>query len=239
MLFFYIRHGDPIYDPDSLTPLGHRQAEAIGKRLALYGLDKVYASTSNRAILTSKPACEILKKEPTLLEFANEHNAWQELVIDDAEGRRRWLFDENLPTKMLFHSPEVRQLGFRWFDHPQLNEPRFEQGMERIYNGCDELFASLGYEHERYSGRYKAVAPNNARVALFAHQGFGLAFLSALLDIPYPAFSVRFDMCHTGMTVIDFKEEGDIAIPRVLTLSSDAHLYREGLPTLYNYEYRF
>ena len=96
--------------------------------------------------------------------------------MDDAEGNRRWLFEENLPTKMLFHTPEVRQLGFRWFDHPQLNEPRFEQGMERIYNGCDELFASLGYEHERYSGRYKAVAPNNDRVALFAHQGFGLAF---------------------------------------------------------------
>ena len=239
MLFFYIRHGDPIYDPDSLTPLGHRQAEAIGKRLALYGLDKVYASTSNRAILTSKPACEILKKEPTLLEFANEHNAWQELVIDDAEGRRRWLFDENLPTKMLFHSPEVRQLGFRWFDHPQLNEPRFEQGMERIYNGCDELFASLGYEHERYSGRYKAVAPNHDRVALFAHQGFGLAFMSCLLDIPYPMFATEFDMTHTGMTVIEFMEKDGYAIPKVLTFSSDAHIYREGLPTNYNNQIRF
>ena len=31
MLFFYVRHGDPIYDPDSLTPLGHRQAEAVAK----------------------------------------------------------------------------------------------------------------------------------------------------------------------------------------------------------------
>ena len=33
MLFFYVRHGDPIYNPDSLTPLGQRQAEAVGKRL--------------------------------------------------------------------------------------------------------------------------------------------------------------------------------------------------------------
>ena len=41
-------------------------------------------------------------------------------------------------------------------------------------------------------------------------------------------------MCHTGMTVIDFKEEGGYAIPKLLTLSSDAHLYREGLPTKYN-----
>ena len=30
MLIYYIRHGDPIYDPDSLTELGKRQAESPG-----------------------------------------------------------------------------------------------------------------------------------------------------------------------------------------------------------------
>ena len=63
MLFFYIRHGDPIYNPDSLTPLGLEQAEAIKYRLARYGLDKIYASSSNRAMLTAKPTAELLKKE--------------------------------------------------------------------------------------------------------------------------------------------------------------------------------
>ena len=65
MLFFYIRHGDPIYNPDSLTPLGERQAEAVGKRLALFGIDEIYASTSNRAQLTAKPLCELVKKDIT------------------------------------------------------------------------------------------------------------------------------------------------------------------------------
>ena len=63
MLFFYVRHADPIYDPDSITPLGERQAESVAKRLALYGLDEIYSSTSNRAKLTAKPTAEILKKE--------------------------------------------------------------------------------------------------------------------------------------------------------------------------------
>ena len=31
MLLLYVRHGDPIYSPDSLTPLGERQAEAVGR----------------------------------------------------------------------------------------------------------------------------------------------------------------------------------------------------------------
>ncbi len=34
MLLYYIRHGDPIYDPDSLTPLGERQSEALRRQTA-------------------------------------------------------------------------------------------------------------------------------------------------------------------------------------------------------------
>lgn len=56
MLLFYIRHGDPTYNPDELTPLGKRQAEAAAKRLALYGIDRIFASTSNRAIQTAQPS---------------------------------------------------------------------------------------------------------------------------------------------------------------------------------------
>ena len=72
MLLFYLRHGDPIYDPDSLTPLGHRQAEALGRRLARYGLDRIYASSSTRAQLTAKPTCEMLKLEMQILDWTNE-----------------------------------------------------------------------------------------------------------------------------------------------------------------------
>ena len=41
-------------------------------------------------------------------------------------------------------------------------------------------------------------------------------------------------MCHSGITVIEFQENEGFAVPRVLTMSSDFHLYREGLPTRYN-----
>ena len=40
MILYYVRHGDPIYDPNSLTPLGMRQAEALAKRFGIYGLDE-------------------------------------------------------------------------------------------------------------------------------------------------------------------------------------------------------
>ena len=116
MLFFYVRHGDPIYNPDSLTHLGHRQAEAVAKRLASFGLDEIYASTSNRAILTATPTSELTKKEITKLDFANEGHAWEELTVNTPEGKR-WLFHRP-EIKELFHTKEMRELGFKWYEHP-------------------------------------------------------------------------------------------------------------------------
>ena len=237
MLFFYVRHGDPIYNPDRLTPLGRRQAEAIGRRLAMFGVDRVFSSTSIRAQQTAEPTCELTKKEATLLDFCHEHHAWNEMTRM-VNGRKRWLF-EDPATKRLFVSSEMRALGFRWYEHPEFAEYDFKSGMERILNGVDELFASLGYEHDREAHLFRAVKPTDERVALFAHQGFGSLFLSCVLDIPYPEFSSHYDLQHTGMAAIEFREQDGVVIPRMLTLGNDAHLYRDALPLNYNSRVRF
>ncbi len=232
MLFFYIRHGDPIYDPDSLTPLGRRQAEAAAKRLALYGIDKVFSSTSTRAIETAQPTCELLKKEPVLLDFCNECYTWREFT-KEIDGETKWFF-ENPEIRLMFASEEVLELGNRWYEYSGLEGNDCKKGVERVEAETNAFFLSLGYEHIKGTGRYKVVKSNDERVALFAHQTFGTVFLSSILDIPYSIFSNHFDMCHSGITVIEFKEELGFAIPKILTLSSDSHLYREGLPTKYN-----
>jgi probable phosphoglycerate mutase len=125
-------------------------------------------------------------------------------------------------------------LGDLWYKHPEFKDYNYEERIKRIYDEADAYFRSLGYEHIRYTGKYKVIEPNKNRVALFAHQGFGIAFLSCMLDIPYPAFSTHFDLSHSSMTVIEFKEIDGYAIPQILTLSSDSHLYKEGIPTFYN-----
>lgn len=238
MLLFYLRHGDPIYDPDSLTPLGSRQAEALGKRLSLYGVDEIYASTSNRARLTAQPTCEMMKMEMKLLDWCNESHAWEELAFA-REGRgKTWCFcDPEIREK--FCSCEVRALGREWYTHPDFAQYDFEKGMKRIQKETDAFMANLGYEHDLQKNMYFNRSVNTRRVALFAHQGFGLAFLSCLTDVPYPQFATRFDMGHTGMTVIHFPEEEGWGIPRILQLSSDSHLYRDGLPTCYHNLLRF
>ena len=88
MLLFFIRHGDPIYNPDSLTDLGKKQAEALVKRMAECKPDKIYASSSNRAIMTAEPTAKFLGKEPEFLDWGNENYAWRDLTVITEEGKR-------------------------------------------------------------------------------------------------------------------------------------------------------
>lgn len=233
MLLFFLRHGDPTYDPDQLTPLGWRQAESLGRRLAMHGMDKIYASDSQRAMETAQPLCDILKKEKTLLSWAHETRAWMDLATVGEDGRRRWAFDD--PKYIpLFNTKEVRDLGMEWYTHPFFaDQPTFASGMERLRNAADGFLEELGYRHDHENFCYEAVRPNRDRVALFAHQGFGLAFLSLVLDIPYPQFATHFDMGHTGMTVLEFPDKPGKVYPRAIQMAGDGHLYKDGMPTNY------
>lgn len=236
MILYYIRHGDPIYNPDQLTPLGHRQAEAVAKRVTLHGVDRIFASTSNRAMQTAQPTCEMLKKEMVMVDFANESHAWDALSIPNHEGSLLWI--DSIPKyRELFSTREMTELGQKWYEHPEVKGFDFQSKLQWIYDEIDRWLLSLGFEHK--DGRFRIVEPNGERIALFAHAGFGGLFISYLLDIPYPKFVSQFDMCHTGMTVIEFQELGEYAVPRILTYSSDSHIYREGLPTRYNNGLRF
>ena len=120
MLLFYVRHGDPIYRPDELTPLGRRQAEAIGRRLARYGVDKIYSSTSIRAQQTAQPLCEMLRMEKTTLEWCHENRAHEDVWVEEEDGRRPWAI-ESMKYRRLFVSEEMRRLGNRWYEHPMLS----------------------------------------------------------------------------------------------------------------------
>lgn len=233
MLLYYIRHGDPIYNPDSLTQLGERQAEAVAKRLAAHGIDEIYASSSNRAILTSKPTCEILKKEATILDWCHEKHAGKDFYVDNGQGGKTWVFQQQKYIEK-FASKEIVDLRDKWYDHPDFADMTFKEGVETTSKYAFAFLAEHGFRFDEQKGMYKSSKQGNRRIALFAHQGFGLLFLSIISLIPYPTFCTRFDMTHTGVTVIEFPETDGYVLPKILTLSNDSHIYREGLPTRYN-----
>lgn len=46
-----------------------RQADAPEKQLSLYGPDKMFTSSSHRAVLTAQPMCELPDMTPTVLDL--------------------------------------------------------------------------------------------------------------------------------------------------------------------------
>ena len=234
MLLYYIRHGDPIYNPDSLTDLGKRQAEALSRRLAAHGIDRIFASPSTRAVQTAEPTAPILKKDIELLDFCHENLAWADFSVPDTDGENRWIFDNGKYLE-LFASREVFELGRQWYTHPEFKGFNFKAGVERIDKGVDEFLLSLGYEHDRERALYRAVnGGSNERIALFAHQGFGMSFISSVLDMPYPQVSTRMDITHSGISVFYFDERAGVVVPKLLMLSNDSHIFNDRLPTKYN-----
>ena len=105
--------------------------------------------------------------------------------------------------------------------------------IKRIQKEALAFLEKQGLVFDPERGGYIEKFPNEKRIALFAHQGFGMAFLSVLMNIPYPQFSVHFDISHSDFSVIDFPKTDDLVIPQMLTMSNDSHLYRDGLPTRY------
>ncbi len=232
MLLFYIRHGDPVYDPDSLTPLGERQAEAAAKRIAMNGIDKIYASTSNRAYQTAIPLSELTKKEITKIDFLNENHAWTYFSVPNEENNCQWVYQQQRMRKY-FVSEEVYCLGDKWYNFPEFKKYKFKEGVEFFNKNVDEFMLSLGYEHNRSKRTYRAVRGNDERVAVYAHEGVGSIFFSSVLDLPYAGFAARYAITHTGMTVIEFGNSGEDIIPGILSFSNDSHIYKEGLPVKY------
>lgn len=230
MLLFYIRHGDPVYDPDSLTELGHKQAEALSERLALNDLDEIYCSTSVRARQTAEPTAKKLNLPVNLLDWCNESFVWNEFTVSNGQ-EKKWFYQDETVRKIMA-SRQIEKLGTKWYESVFFAKTNVKNGVERIAKETFAFLLSLGYDKSPDGNYYAANNPNEKRIALFAHEGFGMAFLSALLNIPYPAFCSHFALEHSTMTVIRF-EGTDFVVPCVLQLSNDSHLYKSGLPTNY------
>lgn len=239
MLLYYLRHGDPVYEPNSLTPLGHKQAQALAKRLSVYGFDKIFCSTSERAKLTCRPTCENLHITPTYVDWADENLTAQYFFLpyDKRNGEGEWVFRQDGYRK-LFNSQKIFDLKDAWATAPEFKDTPMRQGKEILDKHIDEFLLSLGYKHDRQNRRYIPVSPTEERIALFAHEGFGAFFMSSVLDIPYPEYSTRYSFSHSSMSVINFEVQDGVVIPNVLMHSSDSHIYKEGLPTHYQNKYK-
>ena len=233
MFLFYVRHGQPDYGRDGLTEDGKKQAKAVAERFAFSGLDKIYSSTLGRAMETASYTAEKLALPIQGVDFAREDLTWAEFSTESEKGRV-WAHDDPASVKK-FLSADVAALGFKWYKSPLFKGTKFESGVKRVKEAVDGFLKELGYVRDSATGLISAERHVYDRVALFAHAGFSVSFMSDLLHIPYPVFCTRFFGCGvSSVTAFKFPDEGEGFIPKTYTFGNDSHLYKENLLDTYD-----
>jgi len=229
MLLYIVRHGDPDYKNDCLTERGLIQAEAVGKRIAACGINEIYSSPMGRARQTAAPACRLLGLNCHIEDWA--HEVEEERLTPEPYGKpisvsvvQNTYYRENGGIDLSYdHAFEA--VGFR--------KSEMDVATARIAAGGRDFLERLGYKEE--NGVYRILRNNEDKVALFCHTVMARAWLSTLLHIPIHLMWAGFQMTHTGVTVLEFKNnENGVTAPYCRCFSDMSHLYAEGLDMLHD-----
>lgn len=229
LILYIVRHGDPDYKTDSLTERGLLQAEAVGKRIAASGIDRIFSSPMGRAYQTAEPAARLLGLDINIEDWS--HEIKDERLTPFPDGKRK--------SVSVIQTTRFRDHGQIYLDFDRSFEcDGFStSGMKDAYkfieeNGRDFL-ERLGYREE--DGNYRIIKPNEEKIALFCHSVMGRLFVCYLLHIPVHLMWAGFQITHTGVTVIEFKNNPDgITAPKCRCFSDMSHLYAEGLDMIHD-----
>lgn len=223
MRLYLIRHADPDYENNTITPAGHLEARALAQRLAREGITRIYCSPLQRAIETAGYTARAMG-----IEAVNE--AWTCEVSD--------CYFEGAPEGRvaIWDTPgELIRAERPWPTHAEWDriEPAYTEIVGKTFDElqqCSDAFiARHGYEREE--GRYRIRESNRERIAIFCHNGTALWWLSHLLEIPLPLVWAGFWHAPAAVTTVLFEERSaDWAVPRALSVADTSHLYAAGLP---------
>ena len=75
MKLYFIRHGDPDYEHDTITERGKIEAQALVPRVAELNADAYFCSPLGRARDTAAPSLKYLGKTAEIKDWLQEFNA--------------------------------------------------------------------------------------------------------------------------------------------------------------------
>lgn len=179
MRLLIIRHGDPDYSIDSLTPTGWREAELLSERLIKTDIKEFYVSPLGRAKDTASLTLKKFSKTALECSWLREFSARIDRPNqpEDAPGGRSvwdwlpadWTADARYYDKDNWYTTEVMTAG------------NVREEYLWVTAEFDKLLAAHGYVREH--NYYRAVKPNNDTIALFCHFGLECVLLSHLMNV--------------------------------------------------------
>ncbi len=219
MRILIIRHGDPDYSIDSLTPKGWKEAELLADRLEKTKIDYYYMSPLGRAkdtaSLTLKrkgvqaTECDWLREFPALIQRPD--------VKDHKKITWDWLPEDWTRVPEHYDSEN-------WCKTDIMKEGHVDELYENVIKNFDELLAKHGYVRD---GKiYRVEKSNTDTIAFFCHFGLECVLLSHLMGVsPMPLWH-GLVCAPSSVSVIHTEERRNgIASFRAASIGDISHLY--------------
>lgn len=222
MKLLIVRHGDPDYEKDSLTPKGWREASLLAERLSRLAVTDFYVSPLGRAkdtaSLTLKKQgrtaveCDWLREFPPQIQRPDvaprQIIAWDWLPQD-------WTAEEAYFDRAAWASTEV------------MREGQVGEAYEKVIRGFDGILAEHGYVRE--GAYYRTDKGNCDTLVFFCHFGVECVLLSHLMNVSPMILWHHMCAAPSSVTTVNTEErrEGK-AIFRVSSFGDVSHLYAGG-----------
>ncbi|MFW6061745.1 MAG: histidine phosphatase family protein [Planctomycetota bacterium] len=204
MNIYLIRHAEPNYETDNLTPTGLIQAQRLADYLADVQFTHLYCSPLGRARATLTPALATQRAEPITLDWLRE------LEAQLPDGRWCW----NVTLADLFERPGLaRQI-----------ESFMADQQTRLLARWDSLLAGHGYQREGLLYHLPRASRQKPIAAMFCHAGLITTLLAGLFQLPLAATYARLKYPPTGITHLQISHHDGFADLRLVSYAARPHL---------------
>lgn len=223
MKILFIRHAEPDYAHDSLTPKGRREAELLARRLVTYPLGDLFVSPLGRARETAEYTTRLLHREAEILPWLPEFRG---RYPDPETGALRLAWD--LKPRVWSIIPGIGDIR-TWLDDPFFDGGNIREIWKETVEGTDRLMARYGYVKD--GPVWKCAKNTDATIALFCHFGISMAVIGYLTD-QSPMVLWHRTLCLPSSVSEIITEEripGEVSF-RITKLGDLAHLESAGEP---------
>ena len=219
MKLLIVRHGDPDYSIDSLTPKGWKEAEYLSEKLTKLDLKACYVSPLGRAKDTASLTLKKLGRTAEVCEWLREFNP--EIHRPDQKGKLKnawdWLPQDWTEDERFYRYD-------KWFENEVMEEGKVKLEYEWVIKNFDELLAKHGYVCEGHY--YKVEESNHDTIVLFCHFGLECVLLSRLMNCSPMVLWHGMCAAPTSVTTLVTEERRKgIASFRMSAFGDISHLY--------------
>lgn len=221
MKIILIRHAEPDYSIDSLTPKGFREAKLLAERVKNWKVTKFYCSPLGRAQDTASFSLKACNAEAETKDWLQE---FYYRIREEGTEKSRIAWDF-MPA--YFTAQDALHDKDAWMHTPLMQTGELDKYYQMVGDGLNEILREFGYEAQgRGLYRVKEDADREATIVLFCHLGVSFVMLSHLLGIASPALWQGFFVAPSSVTVLGSEErmEGEAAF-RVQVMGDTRHLY--------------